>query len=359
MSDLVFDRVRKRFDQEGRWVVDDFSLRIESGELVTLLGPSGCGKTTVLRMIAGLETPSGGDILIDGQSIVSLKPGDRNIALVFQQYALYPDMTVAENLEYPLKSLRMPKEQRKQLVDASAEWLELTSLLNRMPRELSGGEQQRVAVGRALIRKPRVSLLDEPLANLDAQLRLRTRAEIRRRQRETGITTVVVTHDQNEAMAISDRIAVMHQGRIAQVGTPDDLYQRPANVTVAGFVGSPPMNLLSAQPAEDSLIIEETGRIPAPPASIGNRVRKVGVRPEDLKIVPTGAEGLVMRVTNTEPHGHETLIRAGFGASVVWIRARSDQRPGSGAVVTVSVNPATLHYFAEDGTRVEAGMRGA
>ena len=246
MASVDMQHLERWFEGAKAPVVVDFSLRVNDGEFLALLGPSGCGKTTVLRMIAGLDDPDRGDILIDHRSVIGLEPKERDVALVFQQYALYPHMTTDENLRYPLKALRLPKEEQDQRVTAAADWLNLTPLLDRMPGEMSGGEQQRVALGRATVREPAVYLLDEPLANLDALLRLQTRTRLKSLQRESGATTIMVTHDQSEAMAMAHRIAVMQSGRIQQVGTPDEIYQSPANLFVAGFIGSPPANLLPA-----------------------------------------------------------------------------------------------------------------
>ena len=242
MSGIRLAKVGKRFGDVV--AVEELDLDIEAGEFVSILGPSGCGKSTLLRMLAGLEQPSNGTISIDGKVVDNLPPAERNIAMVFQTYALYPHMTVAGNIEYPLKKRRVPRAERARRVRKAAATLELEALLQRKPRELSGGQQQRVALGRALVRDPAVFLLDEPLSNLDAKLRAHMRAELIRLHRRIGRTMVYVTHDQLEAMTMSQRIAVLRDGRLQQFAPPRDIYARPGNDFVAGFVGTPSMNLL-------------------------------------------------------------------------------------------------------------------
>ncbi|RLE52516.1 MAG: glycerol-3-phosphate ABC transporter ATP-binding protein, partial [Candidatus Methanomethylicota archaeon] len=222
--------------------VDDVTLTIREKEFMVLLGPSGCGKTTTLRIIAGLEEPTKGEVYIDDQPVTYLPPKDRDIAMVFQNYALYPHMKVYDNIAFPLKLRKYPKEEIDKMVKEVAEMLHIEDLLDRMPKQLSGGEQQRVALARALIRRPKAFLLDEPLSNLDAKLRVVMRAELKRLQKELGVTTVYVTHDQAEAMTMADRIAVMKDGKVLQVGSPADVFNKPVNLFVAGFIGSPPMN---------------------------------------------------------------------------------------------------------------------
>ncbi len=245
MAEIRLENIVKRF---GNVVaVRDFNLVVEDKEFVVFLGPSGCGKTTTLRIIAGLEHPEEGDILIDGQRVNNLSPADRDIAFVFQFYALYPHLSVYDNIAFPLKAVKVEKAEIDSQVKRVAEILQITELLSRKPGVLSGGEMQRVALGRAMVRQPKVYLLDEPMANLDAKLRIDTRAEIKRLQHEIGATTIFVTHDQVEAMSLADRIAVMHQGVLQQIGTPNEVYNKPKSLFVAGFMGSPSMNLLDVE----------------------------------------------------------------------------------------------------------------
>jgi multiple sugar transport system ATP-binding protein len=285
MAEIRLEGITKRFGAIR--VFESLSLTVRDGELFTIVGPSGCGKSTLLHLIAGLDQPTSGRIYFDQGDVTDMSPRERDVALVFQNYALYPHMTVAENLSFPLRvarRTRLDREGIEQEVRRTAGLLGLETLLDRRPRELSGGQRQRVALGRALIRKPRVMLLDEPLSNLDAQLRAGMRGELRRLHDETGTTMIYVTHDQTEALALADRLAVLHEGRLQQVGTPAELYRTPANVFVAGFIGNPPMNLLEAEikggearagPLRLPLAGEE--------AREGQRVT-VGVRPEMVRI---------------------------------------------------------------------------
>ena len=245
MSEVRLINLQKKYD--GTVAVDDLSLEVKNGEFVVLLGPSGCGKTTTLRCIAGLETADQGDIIIDGTKVNDLRPKERDVAMVFQNYALYPHMTVFENIAYPLKMRKMSKDKIEAQVKETAERLNISRFLLRRPRQLSGGEQQRVALGRALVRRPKLFLMDEPLSNLDAKLRLVMRAELRRLHDELKITTIYVTHDQAEAMALADRMAVMKDGKLFQYDSPSNIYGRPSSIFAAGFIGNPPMNLLRAR----------------------------------------------------------------------------------------------------------------
>ncbi len=267
MAEVEVREIRKSFGVTS--ALDGVSLVCRDGEYLVLLGPSGCGKTTLLRIIAGLEEPTGGDVLIGGKSVKALPPRARKVAMVFQSYALYPHKKVGQNISFPLEALGMAREERDERVRWAAGLLEIGHLLDRKPRQLSGGERQRVALARALVREPRVFLLDEPLSNLDAKLRASARLELKQFQQRVGVSTIYVTHDQVEAMGLGDRIAVLNRGRLQQVGTPDAIYNQPANTFVATFVGSPPMNLL-----------QRDGKL-------------VGFRPENVKVVPksTGNDG--------------------------------------------------------------------
>ena len=252
MSKVKVVNLVKKFDKTV--AVDGISFDVKDGEFIVLLGPSGCGKTTTLRCIAGLETPDEGEIYIDDKLVNDLPPKDRDVAMVFQSYALYPHMTVYGNLAFPLKMRKLPKDEIDKKVKEVAKLLNIDHLLDRKPRQLSGGEMQRVALGRALVRTPRVFLMDEPLSNLDAKLRVYMRAELKKLQRDLKITTIYVTHDQAEAMAMADRIAVMNKGKILQYSEPHDVYEKPANLFVAGFIGSPPMNFIKASIVENCLL---------------------------------------------------------------------------------------------------------
>nr|MBA2754901.1 ABC transporter ATP-binding protein [Chloroflexia bacterium] len=282
MNTVTFEAVTKLFEGQTRPAVSDLSLDVADGELLVMLGPSGCGKTTALRMLAGLEEPDSGDILIGGRSVVGLEPRDRDISLVFQQYALYPHLSVAANIAYPLKVQRIGKRERDERVGRVAEMLGLGALLGRKPGQLSGGEQQRVALGRAIVRQPRVSLMDEPLSNLDAKLRSQMRTEIKGLQKDLGVTTFFVTHDQAEAMTLADRIAIMDHGHLQQVGSPEEVYAHPVNTFVAELIGSPPMNLLPATWDEQGLRAFGTWRMPVANLSGHEGDLIVGLRPEDI-----------------------------------------------------------------------------
>ena len=293
MSEVVFRNVSKVYARGDARAVDDFSLTVKDGEFLVLVGPSGCGKSTTLRMVAGLELPTGGQISIGGRDVTFAPPKDRDIAMVFQNYALYPHMTVAQNMAFALKLRHVSKDEIARRVASAAESLGLTPYLKRLPRALSGGQRQRVALGRAIVREPSVFLFDEPLSNLDAKMRVEMRAEIIRLHRRLGATMIYVTHDQTEAMTMGERIVVMNQGRLQQVSPPLEIYERPANTFVAGFIGTPPMNLF--------------------PPGLLHPTRTVGVRPENLRLRErTANEGelstLAAHVDFSEPLGPETLI---------------------------------------------------
>jgi multiple sugar transport system ATP-binding protein len=339
----------------GTQAVVDFSLRIADGELLVLVGPSGSGKSTVLRMIAGLDDISRGRLLIGDRLANDLSPQQRNVAMVFQDYALYPHMTVRGNLEFPLKMRRLSREEMQRRVAWAAELLDIGVLLDRLPKQLSGGQRQRVAMGRALVREPAVFLLDEPLSNLDAKLRVQVRAEIAELQQRMKTTMVYVTHDQTEAMTLGDRVAVLKDGRLQQVGTPVELYEQPANAFVAGFIGNPPMNLFPAAVNADGLLtigdqqvaVELGGRAP-------EKVAKAGIRPEDF-IVDDGG-GLRATVGHVEWLGHETLahVTAGSGEKparlVVRLRGMRELRGGD--PISLRVKADRVHFFDESGARL-------
>lgn len=355
MSGIVIDNVSKRFGDVA--AVEALSLVIDEGEFVSVLGPSGCGKTTLLRMLAGLEQPSEGEISISGRIVNDLPPSKRDIAMVFQTYALYPHMTVAGNIEYPLRKRRVAAAERKQRVQEAAELLELGELLQRKPRELSGGQQQRVALGRALVRDPAAFLLDEPLSNLDAKLRAHMRAELIQLHRRIGRTMVYVTHDQLEAMTMSQRIAVIRDGKLQQFAPPADIYERPHNDFVAGFIGTPSMNFIDGEIAsQDGRQVFRNGdwslRLDELPLRNGSGVRRVriGIRPEDFVF---DGDGESARVVVVEPTGHESIIVIDYHGHEVVARVAADYRVKPDDVVTLAPRVDKLHVFsADDGSRL-------
>ena len=333
-------------------VIHGVNLSVADGEFLVLVGPSGCGKSTLLRMVAGLEEISGGTVSIGGTVVNDLAPKERNIAMVFQNYALYPHMTVAENMAFSLRLSRVPREERRAKVDRAAAILGLGELLDRYPAQLSGGQRQRVAMGRAIVRNPMVFLFDEPLSNLDAQLRVQMRTEIGELHQRLKTTTIYVTHDQIEAMTMADRIVVMNGGRVEQVGSPLELYDTPQNLFVAGFIGSPAMNLLPGRVA-GGRFVSDAGIAAALPADLplrdGSEVVG-GIRPDQLALGEAGARAEVAVV---EPTGAETLVvmKAGAVHFHALIRDRMPLKPGD--TVGVTVQPGGLHLFdAASGRRI-------
>jgi ABC-type sugar transport system ATPase subunit len=345
---IVLEHVDKTFPGGTRALVD-CSLDVADGELVVLVGPSGCGKSTLLRLVAGLEETTGGTIRIGDRIANDLGPQERNVAMVFQDYALYPHMTARGNLEFPLRMRRLGREERATRVARVAETLGLGALLDRLPKALSGGQRQRVAMGRALVREPDAFLMDEPLSNLDATLRTQVRAELKTLLRRTRTTTLYVTHDQVEAMTLGDRVAVLDHGVVQQVATPRDLYEHPANPFVAGFIGNPPMNLFPTRlDVDGGRLVVRIGDQTAPAGDRPQARRGVplmgGVRPEHVAIVADG-EGLRATVAHVELLGHETLVHADVGD--VRLIARSDGMLGltPGASVRLRFDPARLYLF--------------
>jgi multiple sugar transport system ATP-binding protein len=342
---VTFDKVRKMFGEVV--AIPALDLAIGSGEFVSLLGPSGCGKTTTLRMLAGLEQPTGGRILIGDKVVNDQPPAARDIAMVFQSYALYPHMTVAENIAYPLRKRGVPKAERPTKVKAVAELLQLGPLLDRKPKQLSGGQQQRVALGRALVREPKVFLLDEPLSNLDAKLRAHMRAELIELHRRLGKTMVYVTHDQLEAMTMSTRIAVMQGGELQQFDTPAEIYHRPANRFVASFIGTPAMTL-----ADGAVTLRERGYIlhlgelviPLPAINLKSETSKVtvGVRPEDV-LIGSGNDKAEIRIV--EPTGHESIVTLKAGDVTFTARVAGDWRLAAGETVPFELRRDKIHVF--------------
>ncbi len=346
MATVTLNKLGKRF---GALVaLEALDLAIEDGEFLVLLGPSGCGKTTTMRMIAGLEEPTSGDILIDGTRVNGIHARDRDLAMVFQNYALYPHMTVGENIGYPLKVRGVDRAERLRKVEAAAAQVELSGLLLRRPAELSGGQRQRVALARAIVRTPRLFLMDEPLSNLDAKLRTVMRAELKHLQQSLGTTTIYVTHDQVEAMTLADRIVVLHEARIQQVGTPHEVYTRPANTFVAGFIGSPPMNLLAGE-IRDGAFRHAAGTVPLAAAPRGEVV--LGARPEDLALAAPADAHLTGTVFSSELLGDSTLVNVAIGDGLVAVKVGPDEGQRVGAAIGVRVAPAKTHLFAAEGGR--------
>jgi multiple sugar transport system ATP-binding protein len=352
MASVTFDHVTKAYADDAV-AVDDLNLLIKDGEFLVLVGPSGCGKTTALRCLAGLEEITAGQIKIDERVVNRVPSKDRNIAMVFQSYALYPHMTVYDNLAFGLKLLKTPKAEIRRRVEEAAKILNLEVLLDRKPRALSGGQRQRVALGRAIVREPAAFLMDEPLSNLDAKLRVQTRAEILRLQERLGTTTIYVTHDQVEAMTMGDRIAVMSLGVLQQIGTPPELYENPVNKFVAAFIGSPAMNFATAKAHEDGLQLggtklELSGR--AAKAAQENRGRDlvIGFRPEDLRIdgqPGSGAVKIPAKIDVVEYLGHEELIHAQSEGHELVALVPADQKVKSGDDVTFAIPAEKLHVF--------------
>ena len=349
MSDVTLVDVTKRYGNVE--ACRGVNLHIADGEFVTLLGPSGCGKSTTLNMIAGLESVTAGDILIDGTRVNDFTPFERDVAMVFQQYALYPHMTVAENIGFPLRLHKRPKAETAARVQEVAQLLELTPLLDRLPRELSGGQQQRVALGRAIIREPRIFLFDEPFSNLDAALRLRMRTEIKVLHARLGVTSIFVTHDQEEALSISDRIAVMRQGVVEQYGTPAEIYAAPASVAVARFIGSPPMDILSGalerQNGSLHYVVGEAA-LPIPDAALARadpaKAVDLGIRSEYVYLT-SPEDGVPATVQVVQPMGPSTVVTTTWNGGSLTARAPGMADIPPGTRVGLRLDPARLLFF--------------
>ncbi|EXJ14305.1 ABC transporter ATP-binding protein [Imhoffiella purpurea] len=380
MAEIILEGVTKRF-ADGTTAVRDATFSIHDGELFILVGPSGCGKSTLLNMIVGLEEMSGGDLRVDGRSMRGVDPKDRDMAMVFQSYAIYPHMSVGENIAFPLKLAKVSAEETASRVSQVADLLGLGDLLDRKPETLSGGQRQRVAMGRAMVRRPKVFLLDEPLSNLDAQFRGQMRAELARLQRRLGVTTVYVTHDQTEAMTLGDRVAILRDGEVQQVATPRALYSAPANLFVAGFIGTPPMNLLPARIGDDrlsvataeiSLTLDERAAIDLP-----NGPLIVGIRPESLVPVDDAEAASSLRGTvdlvewlGSELFVHLELGTAGYesppaltaagmnalaGERRLIVRLDPDASLERGHILGLGVPLSSLHLFhPETGVKVRS-----
>ncbi|MEK6311114.1 MULTISPECIES: sn-glycerol-3-phosphate ABC transporter ATP-binding protein UgpC [Curtobacterium] len=359
MASVTYDKATRLYPGGTRPAVDSLDLDVADGEFLVLVGPSGCGKSTSLRMLAGLEEVNSGAIRIGERDVTDVPPKDRDIAMVFQNYALYPHMTVAENMGFALKIAGVGKEERAQRVQEAAKLLDLEQYLGRKPKALSGGQRQRVAMGRAIVRQPQVFLMDEPLSNLDAKLRVQTRTQIASLQRRLGVTTVYVTHDQTEALTMGDRIAVLKDGILQQVGSPRDLYEKPNNVFVAGFIGSPAMNLLPADVVEGGIkfgtLNHPIDRDTLSNARAGNIT--VGIRPEDV-VVSTSGEGLPVTVDVVEELGADGYLygHADVNGQRTDIVARVDGRshPSIGDTIVITPKQGHVHAFdTESGERLD------
>ena len=350
MATVELQGVRKSYD--GRQtVIHGVDLQIRHGEFVVFVGPSGCGKSTLLRMVAGLESISDGEIRIDGQRVNELPPRHRDIAMVFQDYALYPHKTLFENMAFGLRLRKTPEAEIQRRVMDAAKLLRIDHMLDRRPAALSGGQRQRVAIGRAIVREPKVFLFDEPLSNLDAQLRNEMRSEIKRLHQRLGATIIYVTHDQVEAMTLADRIAVLSAGRLMQYDTPDAIYNRPAALFVAGFTGAPPMNLVRCTVVEGCADLGGGVRVALPPDLAERAVRAssvtLGIRPENLSFAPTGTEAAAVpaAVSLIEPLGAETLVTLRVGEVELVARAPARFRETPGTAVGLRLAPEHLHAF--------------
>ncbi len=352
MASLKLTHLRRHFGSVK--AVDDIDLEVADGQFVALLGPSGCGKTTTLRMIAGLELPDAGQIEIGAKNVTDLPPRDRDVAMVFQDYALYPHMTVAQNVGYPLKVRGTPRAEMRQRVEKVANELQIDHLLERRPAQLSGGQQQRVALARAVVHKAQLTLFDEPLSNLDTKLRLEARAFLKYLQHEVGITSVYVTHDQAEAMALADLIVVMNEGKIMQLGTPKSIYQTPMNVFVAGFIGSPPMNLIECEVDEGARTLRFANDATiAWPGSLPAGARgpiTLGIRPENLTIVPVDEPGSVPADRYvTQMLGGESLVMTRLGHQIISVRLLGDDPPEFPPRMGLKLDPQHVFFYGADG----------
>ncbi len=355
MPSVEFRHVTKEYARGAR-AVNDVSLHVEDGEFLVLVGPSGCGKSTLLRMVAGLEEITAGEIQIGGRVVNEMPPKDRDIAMVFQNYALYPHMTVFENMAFGLRRRKVPDAEVQRQVRAAAELLGLEAYLLRRPRELSGGERQRVALGRAIVRQPQVFLFDEPLSNLDAKLRVHMRTEIKRLHQRVRTTMIYVTHDQVEAMTLGDRIAVLQRGVLQQVADPNTLYATPANQFVASFIGSPSINFMRATVAADGAALEAPSFRLALPEALAARVAglrgravTLGVRPEDLTLAGSGSGGSIPATVQVrEPLGNEVLVHWATPLGTVVSRVPGQTAPADGAAATLHFALAKLHLFHPD-----------
>ncbi|MCU5771225.1 sn-glycerol-3-phosphate import ATP-binding protein UgpC [Erwiniaceae bacterium BAC15a-03b] len=348
MAGVKLQAVTKSYDGKNA-VIQPLNVTINDGEFMVMVGPSGCGKSTLLRMVAGLERVTSGDIWIDSQRVTDLEPKDRGIAMVFQNYALYPHMSVEQNMAYGLKIRGMGKEQIRQRVLEAARSLELDALLQRRPRELSGGQRQRVAMGRAIVREPAVFLFDEPLSNLDARLRVQMRLELQLLHRRLNTTSLYVTHDQVEAMTLAQRVMVMNKGVVEQLGTPVEVYERPATRFVASFIGAPSMNLLDGSINSDGtrFALSPGFALPLPQAKTkwANRPLTLGIRPEHIQLTTREADGIPLVVETLEMLGADNLAHGKWGSNNVVVRLPHVERPAIGSSLWLHLPANALHFF--------------
>jgi multiple sugar transport system ATP-binding protein len=363
MPHVEFRKVRKSYPNAPHPAVIDLNLAVFEGEFLCILGPSGCGKSSTLRMLAGLETITAGDLLLDGERINDRPPQDRDMAMVFENYALYPHLRVFENIAMPLTARRLPKAEIRERVAKVAEMLQIADLLGKMPHTLSGGQRQRVALGRALVRTPRMFLMDEPLGHLEAYLRVQLRTEIRRLHEKHGVTTVYITHDQEEAAAISDRIAVMSAGQLQQLGSLLDLMDRPVNRFVAAFIGDLPINLLPAERTGETLRVGDL-LMPLPEsasAHVPSGPVEIGIRPQDVHLAPDakGGASVAAHVALVEPQGDRSVIVCETQAGRINTLASSELAPAPGDLLRLAFDPDRLHVFAPDGVALLHGIGGA
>ncbi len=358
MADVNLKDIRKTYGKTE--IIHGISCDIKDGEFIVILGPSGCGKSTVLRMIAGLEIITAGEIAINGKTVNDLEPADRDIAMVFQNYALYPHMNVFKNMAYGLKIRKMPKAEIEKRVQNAARILELTEFLDRKPKELSGGQRQRVAMGRCIVREPKVFLFDEPLSNLDAKLRVQMRLELRNLHEKLGITSVFVTHDQVEAMTLGDRLIVINDGYVEQIGSPLEVYERPATRFVAGFIGSPATNFFNVRLSANGDMIElpSTATIPLSNAGLldyGGKEVVLGIRPEHFEIAEEGPGSMQIKVDHVETLGADTLVHGHVGEDNTFLTLRLPDihHFKKGTVISLVVPSEKLHLFdKESGKRI-------
>jgi sn-glycerol 3-phosphate transport system ATP-binding protein len=356
MANLSFKRVVKRYGHGAQTtpVIHGVDAEVHDGEFIVIVGPSGCGKSTLLRMVAGLEHITEGEIAIGGRVVNRLEPSERDIAMVFQNYALYPHMSVYDNMAYGLKIAKRPKAEIDERVQRAARILELQPLLQRKPRQLSGGQRQRVAMGRAIVRQPQVFLFDEPLSNLDAKLRAQTRLEIQKLHAELGVTSLFVTHDQVEAMTLAQRMIVMNAGRVEQIGTPAEVYARPATAFVAGFIGSPPMNLLRGRVEGGAFRVGDAA-LPLPAAAPSESAGELtlGLRPEHAALAPAGMPGWPLQVEMVEMLGAERLVHGRLGGQAFTLRRSSEEAPPVvGQMLPLAAPAAHCHWFDDLGHRL-------
>jgi multiple sugar transport system ATP-binding protein len=362
MGRVVFEHVTKRFGDVV--AVDDLSLEIADREFLVLLGPSGCGKSTALRMLAGLEDPTEGTIVIGDRPVNDVEAKDRDVAMVFQSYALYPHMSVRKNIEFPLRTRKVAPDERDRLVREAAGSLGLEALLDRKPAQLSGGQRQRVALARAIVRRPQAFLMDEPLSNLDAKLRVQTRAELIELQRRLETTVVYVTHDQVEAMTMGHRIAILNEGVLQQVGPPQQVYERPENAFVARFIGNPAMNTMDAVVVRDAgspALAVGPARVPLPPShAVPDGPVVLGVRPEHVRVSADGALPAVVSVVESLGHERHVVCRLESGELVIVRQDAAEPAPGEGSAVRLTTDAAHLHLFdATTGRRLVPVASGA